>query len=72
MLPLTSFPRTRALPQFLIGRDGQPLQRYKPGFDPLEFEGDVSGPARRRGGGTRDVSMRALQEHAPRSGQQLD
>lgn len=27
--------------KFLIGRDGQPLARYKPGFDPLEFEGDV-------------------------------
>jgi hypothetical protein len=27
--------------QFLVGRDGRPLQRYKPGFDPLDFEGDV-------------------------------
>lgn len=50
-------PRSRALrprhythslfqTKFLIGRDGQPLQRYKPGFDPLDFEGDVS-PRRR-------------------------
>ncbi len=28
--------------KFLIGRDGQPVKRYKPGFDPLEAEGDVS------------------------------
>lgn len=27
--------------KFLVGRDGRPLQRYKPAFDPLDFEGDV-------------------------------
>lgn len=28
--------------KFLITRKGQAVQRYKPGFDPLDFEGDVS------------------------------
>ncbi|GBF97775.1 glutathione peroxidase [Raphidocelis subcapitata] len=27
--------------KFLVGRDGAPLARYKPGFDPLDFEADV-------------------------------
>ncbi|PSC67567.1 hypothetical protein C2E20_8780 [Micractinium conductrix] len=27
--------------KFLVGRDGVALKRFKPGFDPLEFEGDV-------------------------------
>lgn len=27
--------------KFIISRDGQPLKRYKPAFDPLEFEDDV-------------------------------
>lgn len=30
--------------KFLINREGQAVQRYKPGFDPLNFEGDVSVP----------------------------
>lgn len=28
--------------QFLVDRNGQPVKRYKPSFDPLEMEGDVS------------------------------
>lgn len=27
--------------KFLVSREGVALRRYKPGFDPLEFEGDV-------------------------------
>lgn len=27
--------------QFLVGRDGVACKRWRPGFDPLEFEGDV-------------------------------
>lgn len=27
--------------KFLVGRDGVALRRYKPGFDPLQFESDV-------------------------------
>jgi len=27
--------------KFLVDRQGQPVKRYKPGFDPLEFEDDV-------------------------------
>lgn len=28
--------------KFLVDRNGQAVKRYKPGFDPLELEGDVS------------------------------
>ncbi|KAH7615682.1 putative Glutathione peroxidase [Nannochloris sp. 'desiccata'] len=27
--------------KFLIDRNGKPVKRFKPGFDPMEFEGDV-------------------------------
>lgn len=27
--------------KFIVDRDGQAVKRYKPGFDPLEFEGDI-------------------------------
>ena len=27
--------------KFLVDREGLPVQRYKPAFDPLDFEGDV-------------------------------
>ena len=27
--------------KFLVDRNGQPVKRFGPGFDPLEFEGDV-------------------------------
>ncbi len=27
--------------KFMIDRNGKPVKRFKPGFDPLEFEGDV-------------------------------
>ena len=27
--------------KFLVDRQGRPVKRYKPGFDPLEFEDDV-------------------------------
>lgn len=27
--------------KFLVNREGRAVQRYKPAFDPLEFEGDV-------------------------------
>lgn len=27
--------------KFLVDRDGQPVKRFKPAFDPLDFEGDV-------------------------------
>lgn len=27
--------------KFLVGRNGIPVKRFKPGFDPLQFEGDV-------------------------------
>lgn len=27
--------------KFLVDRDGQPVKRFKPAFDPLEFESDV-------------------------------
>ena len=30
--------------KFLIDRDGRPVRRYRPGFDPLVFEGDVHAP----------------------------
>lgn len=53
--------------KFLIGRDGAPLARYKPGFDPLEFEGDgaAAGGAfvvvnARGGGGGRGAGACAL------------
>lgn len=29
--------------KFLVDRKGQPVRRYKSIFDPLDFEGDVSG-----------------------------
>lgn len=28
--------------KFLINREGQAVARYKPAYDPLDFEGDVS------------------------------
>jgi glutathione peroxidase len=31
--------------KFLVDREGQAVKRYKPAFDPLEFESDVSGAA---------------------------
>ena len=34
--------------KFLIGRDGQPMRRYKPQFDPLDFESDVCPPCHHR------------------------
>jgi hypothetical protein len=27
--------------KFLVDRNGQPVKRFGPAFDPLEFEGDV-------------------------------
>lgn len=36
--------------KFLINREGQAVKRYKPAFDPLEFEGDVSGSGGRTWG----------------------
>jgi hypothetical protein len=29
--------------KFLVDREGQAVARYKPGYDPLDFEADVSG-----------------------------
>jgi hypothetical protein len=29
--------------KFLVNREGQAVARYKPGFDPLDVEADVSG-----------------------------
>ena len=54
--------------KFLIGRDGAPLARYKPGFDPLEFEGDGAAAggafvvvnARGGGGGERARALSLL------------
>lgn len=31
----------RSYTKFLVDRDGVPRKRFKPGFDPLEFEADV-------------------------------
>jgi glutathione peroxidase-family protein len=31
--------------KFLVNRDGQAVARYKPGYDPLDFEADVSDSA---------------------------
>lgn len=28
--------------KFLVDRNGQPVKRYKPAFDPMSFEDDVS------------------------------
>jgi glutathione peroxidase-family protein len=33
---------TRNYVKFLVNREGQAVARYKPGFDPLDFEADVS------------------------------